>query len=312
MTHAEIVLDRVPFSLVPLDPRWPRALADLADPPKQLWIAGELPALTHAVAIVGTRRADEDAKSFAYELGWRMASAGRVVISGGAAGIDGAAHRGALDAGGLTVAVLATGLKQAFPAAHAGMFAEISRSGALICEQLSRASAAPRWIFLKRNRLVAALASAVVIVQAPVRSGALATARIANSLKRRVFSVPAAPWDPRGSGCLQLLAAGAEICTSAADILSLGRSGVAQGGLPVDDSGSNPNDHDGLPESAQALLRRLRRQASHPDQICTALDMPAAEVQEALLTLVLEGLCRRRADGTYEATAARERVRLKV
>jgi DNA processing protein len=302
MTRARILLDQPPRVMLPTDSDWPLRLSELRDPPEQLHIAGQLPQLTRAVAIVGTRFADEDARSFARDLGQQLAAAGWTVVSGGAAGIDAAAHRGALDAGGVTVAVLATGLERAFPSENAGLFAQIARSGALVSESSGRAASGEGWVFLKRNRLVAALASAVVIVQAPARSGARSTARWAKELKRRVFAVPAAPWDPRGTGCLELLSAGAEICTSASDVLSLSPTDAGQTRLPFDNSCKKLNDHEGLPPSVQALWRWLRGRPSHPDQISTALDMPVAEVQEALLTLVLLGRSRQRVDGTYEAT----------
>jgi DNA processing protein len=303
MTRARILLDTPPRVMLPTDSDWPVQLSELRDPPEQLHIAGRLPRLARAVAIVGTRFVDEDARSFARDLGQQLAAAGWIVVSGGAAGIDAAAHRGALDAGGITVAVLATGLERAFPSENAGLFAHIARSGALVSEFSGHGTSGQGWVFLKRNRLVAALASAVVIVQAPARSGALSTARWAKDMKRRVFAVPAAPWDPRGTGCLELLSAGAEICTSAADVLSLSPTDAGQQTrLPFDNSCKKLNDHEALPASARALWRWLRGRPSHPDQISTALDMPAAEVQEALLTLVLLGRCRQRVDGTYEAT----------
>jgi DNA processing protein len=302
MPDARIALDHPPQLLLPSDARWPAQLAELRQPPARLHVAGELPELTRAVAVVGTRFVDEDARAFARKLGRQLAAAGCVVVSGGAAGIDAAAHQGALDAGGATVAVLATGVLQAFPAENAQLFAQIARSGALLSEFEGPGSPRAGWVFLKRNRLVAALAPAVVIVQAPARSGALSTARWAKLLKRRLFAVPAAPWDVRGTGCLQLLLEGAEICTSAADVLSLNTADTAQTRLPFEDSDLNLNDHGALPATARAIRRWLQGRPGHPDQISTALDMPAAEVQEALLILLLGGLARQRGDGTYEAT----------
>lgn len=287
-------------ALVPGTPGWPQALADLPDCPERLFLAGSLPAASHRVAIVGTRYADEDGLAFARKLARELAGAGALIISGGAAGIDSAAHLGALDAGGKTVAVLATGLVDAYPRNNAKLFATIAASGALVCE--TDRPARDGWIFLRRNRLIAALAQTVVVVQAPQRSGALATARLARKLKRRVFAVPSAPWNPRGTGCLQLLRGGAEICSSAADILSLPTRGLGEPSkrsqIPVKDA----NDLNSLGPGARAVLRQLRWGACHPDGIATALDMKAAEVQEALLTLVLCGLCRQRADGNYVAS----------
>ena len=301
LMSARILLNEAPRRLVAGSSEWPRSLADLADPPAQLFVAGRLPPLAHAVAIVGTRHADEDACRFTRQLARELASAGAVIISGGAAGIDGEAHLGALEAGGQTVAILALGLRHAYPAHHAPLFAQIARSGALLCETDTKPVPAGRHLFLHRNRLIAALASAVVVVQAPYKSGALSTAREARRLKRHMFAVPAAPWDLRGTGCLQLLRTGTEVCTSAADILSVAglghRAQTRRGREPE----QTTNEINGLAVEVRKVWRVVGKGAVHPDQISATLDMPVAEVQEALLTLTLLGLCRQRMDGTYSA-----------
>jgi DNA processing protein len=303
---ARIPLAAAPHRLEPTDPGWPGGLSDLPQPPAALQIAGTLPHLTDAVAIVGTRYADEDAMEFTGQLARQLAAAGRVVISGGAHGIDAAAHAGALAAGAPTIAVLATGLERAYPARHAPLFAKIARSGALICEVTCKEDRGA-WIFLRRNRLVAAMASAVVVVQAPARSGALSTADWAKRLKRRLFAVPGRPQDPRSTGCLELLRGGAEICTSAADILSLAPSAKAKRSRQALDLERNCSDDARLSAEARAVWECLRGRTWHPDQISLALDMPANEVQEALLSLMLSGLCRRRDDGSYATTVTKRR-----
>jgi DNA processing protein len=302
---ARIPLNEVPRRLVTGSPQWPHGLNGLREPPAQLYALGELPPLDHAIAIVGTRYASDDACRFARELARELAAAGAVIVSGGAAGIDGEAHRGALEAGGRTVAILATGLRDAYPAQHASLFAQIARSGVLLCESEGKPPGAGGYLFLRRNRLIAALARAVVVVQAPYKSGALSTAHEAKILKRQVFAVPAAPWDIRGTGCLELLRTGTEICSSARDILSVaglgsrGRSGQAR--RPINKN----NEIKGLAAQVRSVWRQVQLGAVHPDQISATLDMPAAEVQEALLTLLLRGLCRQRADGTYMVASGR-------
>ncbi|MET0389605.1 MAG: DNA-processing protein DprA [Polyangiales bacterium] len=278
---------------------WPRALNDLAAPPAQLHVAGILPdPAAPAIAIVGTRFASDDALRFARQLGRDLADAGVVVVSGGAAGIDAAAHAGALERGGRTVAVLATGLVEAYPHQHAPLFERIAQQGALVSESEHKLGGA-RWSFLRRNRLIAALSASVVVVQAPSRSGALSTARWGRTLGRKVWAVPSSPWDEHGRGCVELLRSGAEICTSAVDLLSVApaRSGVAA--RRGSKSAKQSKDSDGLEAPVRRVWQKVRRGASHPDAIGAALDMPAAEVQEALLSLVLLGLCRRRSDGCY-------------
>lgn len=301
---ARILLNEAPRRLDRQSPHWPAALSELREPPAELFAAGVLPALEHAVAIVGTRYADEEARAFARRLARELACAGAVIISGGAAGIDGEAHWGALEGGGKTIAILATGLRDAYPAHHAPLFAQIARSGTLLCESERKPVGAGGYLFLRRNRLIAALARAVVVVQAPYKSGALSTAREAKILKRRVFAVPAAPWDIRGTGCLELLRTGTEICSSAGDILSVAGLGPQVSAGRARKPGTKNNEIKGLAATVRSVWRKVREGAVHPDQISATLDMPVAEVQEALLTLLLRGLCRQRADGTYVASGS--------
>jgi len=296
---------RVPLTLRPGDARWPGGILGLPprDRPDQLFVAGSLPNLEGAVAIVGTRSPDEDALAFARELGAGLALSGRAVISGGAYGIDSAAHRGCLDAGGSTVAVLATGLKRAYPTDHDVLFDVIATQGALVCEDVDPD---PKQLygsaFLWRNRLIAALAEAVVVVQAPLRSGALSTARWGQRLKKRVYVVPSTPWHPRGRGCLDLLRSGAQICTSLSDVLSLPASAARPGAGTRSRRLKEPNHDEGLSAASRALWQLLRRGPRYPDELSVCLDMPAARVQEGLLSLQLMGRIRRRVDGTYEKT----------
>jgi DNA processing protein len=292
-----------PSALYPNDPAWPTGLRDLRpqDQPAQLHIAGALPNLERAVAVVGTRHPSDDALTFARELGTALGIAGRVVISGGAHGIDSAAHRGCLDSGGSTVAVLATGLKRAYPSDHAILFNVVAAHGAIVCEEPDPSGVLAA-SFLWRNRLIAALAETIVVVQAPARSGALSTARWAQKLGRRLFAVPSPPWEVRGRGCLDLLRSGAQVCTSAMDVLSLPASGAGPGSRKCARRVKQRNDDEGLSESARDLWRLLRRGPRYPDELSVCLDMPAARVQEGLLSLQLRGRIRRRLDGTYERT----------
>lgn len=300
--RARIVL---PGPIVPIgrgQAAWPTRLDDLRDAsPSAIYVGGELPALAGAVAVVGSRYADRDAIAFTHKLSGELALAGRVVVSGGADGVDAAAHEGCLAAGGPTVAVLATGLMRAYPAHRAPLFGEIARVGALVCESVSP-SRVGAWSFLRRNRLIAALAECVIVVQAPARSGALSTARWAKSLKRRLFVVPSAPWDTRGEGGLALLRSGAQICTSVTDVLSLPARPAEQARLPGVGQRSKFKDDEGLLEPMRSLWRALVGGPKHPDELGVSLDMPAARVQEGLLTLILMGRSRRCADGSYENT----------
>ncbi len=211
--------------------RHPRGLASLSDPPDSLFATAELPEGL-AVAIVGTRAADPEHLRFAANLAADLAGAGIVVVSGGAIGIDAAAHRGALDAQGKTVAVLATGFRRTYPPEHDALFARIAAEGVLVCEHAHVAPHPGR--FLERNRLVAAMSDAVVVVQAPLRSGALSTATLARRLGRLVFAVPSVPWDARSAGSTALLTQpGTLACTHASDVIRVLDATIPMPGNPT-------------------------------------------------------------------------------
>ena len=289
-----------PCALAPGAPLYPRSLLDLAEPPDPLRTLGKLPPLGgSAIAIVGTRHPSDAARSFAYDLAFEIAQAGQTIVSGGALGIDGAAHRAAIDAGGVTVAVLPAGFRRPYPPQHVGLFAEILRSGGAVVSEGQESWAPHPGLFLRRNRLIAALANATVVVQAPARSGALSTARAAMLLKRKLFCVPGSPWDVRAEGTLALLRRGGEICTSARDVLSvrpLPRRDSARLGPKL---AQDPTNFSKLGEDAEKLFRYLHLEPAHPDRIARELDRPTERVQELLLTFELGGLVRRRTDGSY-------------
>lgn len=270
---------------------WPAGLDDLPDAPSRIRVAGRLPPIAAAVAIVGTRHADVEALAFARALACDLASAGATVISGGARGVDRAAHEGALDAGRPTVAVLATGFDLAYPSGHAALFATIADTGALVTEASDGTPPLPP-LFLQRNRLIAALAETVVVVQAPARSGALSTAAWARRLGRRLFAVPGAPWDPRAEGCLWLLRRGAQVCTSASDVLSVRPAPAAGAPAPRSRKRNNSPDIAMLDEDGQIVLNALGSRGRHPDELASSLGLAVARVQGILLALELSGFVR--------------------
>lgn len=281
-------------------------LLDLPDSPTPLRGVGALRAVTTpAIAVVGTRHASDEALEFTHRLAVELAQAGVCVVSGGALGIDGAAHRGALHGGGPTVVVMANGLRKAYPAEHAPLFAEVLAQGGAIVTEAENHWAPHPGLFLRRNRLIAALSEATVVVEAPRRSGALSTARWAMQLNRQVFCVPGRPWEARAQGCLQLLRKGGVICTSARDVLSVRPSHCPERAHIGAVSMGRSADFKELGGELGCLFRCLRQQAAHPDRIARELDIPANRVQEHLLSLELSGLVRRRTDGSYCAVTDR-------
>lgn len=197
---------------------FPTAIGDLEDPPSRLWVRGRLPE-GPSVAIVGTRRADLAAIAFARSLARDLAGAGFTIVSGGADGIDAAAHEGAVAAGGRTVVVLPTPVARPYPAHRRAFFEHALTMGGAWLSERAPSEPSSTWHFLSRNRLIAALGDATVVVQAPVRSGALSTARAARALGRPLFAVPASPWDARSAGSARLLGEGAIPCTEPDDVM---------------------------------------------------------------------------------------------
>jgi DNA processing protein len=205
--------------LVEGGPGYPRLLSQIADPPGVLFVRGGLePCDALAVAIVGSRHATAYGRRVAHQLAGGLARAGYTVVSGLARGIDHAAHRGALDAGGRTLAVLGSGVLEIYPPEHADLALEVARQGAVISEA-PPLSSPQAGAFPSRNRIVAGLTLGTVVVEAADRSGALITARLAGEQGREVFAVPG-PIDSRTSrGCHRLIRDGAKLVETVDDVL---------------------------------------------------------------------------------------------
>jgi DNA processing protein len=264
-------------------------------------VRGALPSLARAVAIVGTRRPDAAGARFAHRLGAELAEAGWVIVSGGALGIDTEAHLGALEVGGPTVAVLATGLSRLYPAANRPLFARIAASGALLSEH-DDLGTVHKGDFLARNRLVAAIARVVIVVQAPIRSGALSTAAHARRLGRTLFAVPHSPWDPRGEGCLTLLAAGARVCNGSSDVLSLSAPEGEQLPRPNPRRPAKAPNYQELDEDERSVVEALLGGALTADEVCECTQLSAPRAQRAILMLTLSKVIQEVGCGRYART----------
>ncbi|MGZ0710659.1 DNA-processing protein DprA (plasmid) [Coraliomargarita sp. W4R53] len=211
--------------VMPGDQQWPAGLDDLGDhSPLCLWVRGDTERLVSSrpqVAIVGARAATSYGEHVALELAADLVSTDITIISGGAYGIDGAAHRAALSAGGTTIALLAGGVDRAYPAGHTQLLERIAQTGALASE-VPPGSTPTKWRFLQRNRLIAAMATVTVVVEAGWRSGSLNTAGHAAELARPIGAVPGPITSAASSGCHRLLQEfGAYCVTSGADVRSM-------------------------------------------------------------------------------------------
>jgi DNA processing protein len=267
----------------------PPLLRAIHDPPKRVYLRGhgdaELLSRT-AVAIVGARACSPYGKQVARMVGRELAAAGIVVVSGLARGIDGEAHRGALEAGGHTVAVLGCGIDRDYPVEHAWLARQIAERSLLASEYEPGIDPAP-WRFPARNRIVAGLCAATIVVEARERSGALITADFALEEGREVFAVPGEITSRLSDGTNALLRLGATPLTSAADVLD--SLGVAQPERAVPQ----------LSDEAASVLERLPASA---DELVRSSGRPAGVVAAALAELELAGLAAE-GEGIYRALA---------
>ncbi len=254
------------------DPSYPERLRVLSDPPPTLDVAGRLPsAAAEAVAIVGSRRASEDGRRRARGLARALASQGLVVVSGGALGIDAEAHFGALEAGGPTVVVLPTPVASPHPIRHRPLFESIlARGGALISEQLEPVRG--RSSFRARNRIIAALADLVVVVEAAARSGTRYTVEAAETQGKPVVFMPLA----------HAPASATRVCDVAEVLELLGRPRPAA-----------------TPPAAD-LVGQVHRGPLTADELAACLNQPIAAVLRQLAELEIEGTVRKTSGGRYE------------
>ena len=205
--------------LTPADADYPVRLLEIAQHPLALYVKGEVSALSRpSIAIVGTRRATVYGTDQAGRLGYELAKSGWMVLSGLALGIDGEAHRGALNAGGVTVGVLGSGLDRFYPEQNRELAREMVKAGGAVVTQFPFGREPDRETFPIRNHVVAALAGGVLAVECPLKSGTLITTSLAADLGRTVMAVPSRVDSRMGAGCLQLIRDGAVLIRNAADV----------------------------------------------------------------------------------------------
>lgn len=281
---------------------YPAPLRDLADAPPVLWARGEVGLLSRdMVAVVGARSASSLGLRMARRLSDGISTAGVVVVSGLARGIDAAAHEAALEGG--TVAVMAGGIDVIYPEENAALFARIAMQGCLLSEQPPGMQPQTRH-FPLRNRIISGLSRAVVVVEAASRSGSLITARDALDQGREVMAVPGHPFDARAAGCNQLIRDGAVLVRGPSDVLEvLGLQHRARAEPPEAPApvlpGPVPQARP-LPDAAalhRQILDRLGPSPSAEDQLIRDLAMPPATMAAALLTLELDGQILRQPGG---------------
>jgi DNA processing protein len=273
------------------DGRFPERLRAIFDPPPALFLRGSgEPDLLgrRAVAVVGARSCSPYGAQVARMLGRELAAAGLLVVSGLARGIDGEAHRGALEAGGATVGVLGCGIDRDYPAVNATLSRRMEEEGLVVSEYEPGVEPAP-WRFPARNRIIAGLCEAVVVVEARERSGALITADFALEEGREVFSVPGEITSALSAGTNALLKLGATPLTGVEDVLNA---------LGIDRA--TPRGRPDVSETAERVLALVRDGPAAPDELTIRASLDAGSISVALTELELAGLVSS-ADGIYRA-----------
>ena len=273
------------------DPEYPRLLLEIADPPFALFASGSLDRLRlPAVSVVGSREATRYGRDVATRLGGELSAAGVAVVSGFARGVDAAAHEAALQGPGGTVAVLGCGIDVDYPREHRRLRERIAGAGGLFLSEHPPGEEPRPQNFPIRNRIIAGLASGVVVVEASRRSGSLITARLAADFGRDVFAVPGSIFSETSSGTHALLRDGAILCTGVEDVLtelfpSIGAlGGIERGAVAHGDASA-------LSTEARRLLETIARdEPVSADELARTLDLPAAAVLAGLFELEGAGL----------------------
>lgn len=265
------------------DPAYPALLLEIPDPPLLLWVRGNPELLAQRqVGIVGSRNATLAARRHAQDLGRELSQGGLVITSGGAAGIDGCAHQGALQGSGQTIAVLGCGVDVVYPKNHRSLFEQIAVQGALVSEHPLGTQPKPGH-FPRRNRIISGLSEALVVVEAAERSGSLITAEHALEQGREVYALPGDIGNPNAAGCHRLIQDGAGLLSSAQHLLQELSPG---GDYCVPTPGRADAD---LPEQQQTLLTLLSSEPQALETLSQQLGCSSQSLLEPLLELELGG-----------------------
>ncbi|MBE9222815.1 DNA-protecting protein DprA [Cyanobacterium stanieri LEGE 03274] len=303
-------IQKNPFFWCPNDNLYPHLLSEIPSPPTILYYKGKVVekennGITPMIGIVGTRKPTEHGRRWTYNISKALAQQGFIIVSGLAEGIDTVAHRACLDVGGRTIAVLGNGLDRAYPLSNRDLMAEIAEKG-LILTEYAHGSRPERGNFPARNRIVAGLCRAVLVMEAPEKSGALITAHYATEFNRDVYTLPNTPDNFRARGCLRLIHKGAEIIVTTEELLSSlgaipnldqpeqlslftengqGFRNDTKTGIPTLAKPEEPN----LTPPLSIVYGAIAPEPTSLDTIVITTKMPMAQVSGILLQLELDG-----------------------
>jgi DNA processing protein len=285
------------------DADYPRLLLETPDPPLLLYLSGRRSLLKAPLplAVVGSRNPTPQGAALARDFARSLAQSGVCVVSGLALGVDGAAHQGALDAGGDSVAVVGTGLDRVYPGAHRDLAHRLAQHGLLVSEFALGTSPSPS-NFPKRNRIIAGLSKGTLVVEAALASGSLITARQAAEMGREVFAIPGSIHAPQSRGCHALIRQGAKLVESAQDVLE--ELDASTPGVPVQPLTATAECPlaDGE-EAGSGVLQAMGYDPVGLDALQARTGLDTARLQASLLELELEGLVARMPGGLFQRQA---------
>jgi DNA processing protein len=272
------------------NPLYPTQLKEIHDPPPILFITGDPEVLsTPQLAVVGSRNPSASGKENAREFSYHLASSGITITSGLAIGIDGACHNGALEAGGLTIAVTGTGLDRVYPASQHRLAHDIAESGVLVSE-FPPGTEARAGNFPRRNRIISGLSLGTLVIEAAQKSGSLITARLASEQGREVFAIPGSIHNPLARGCHSLIRQGAKLVETAGDVLEeLAPLIGSLNTLPETEQIDSPPSENILAPEYQKLLECMGFDPVQADLLIERSGLTPEEVSSMLILLELEG-----------------------
>jgi DNA processing protein len=288
------------------DPAYPKHLLNINAPPPVLYVMGDPEVLSHpGIGIVGSRNPTPSGREIAFDFARELAGYGLCITSGLAMGIDTAAHKGALKADGITIAVAATGLDRVYPSSNRGLAHQIVEQGALISE-FPIGTEVRAGHFPRRNRIISGLSLGTLVVEAALRSGSLITARLAMEQGREVFAIPGSINNPLARGCHQLLREGARLVESAADILEELAGRISLSSTPQTPEKAAQTKPDELNPDHAHLLEKMGFDPISIDQLVQYCGLTAEEVSSMLLIMELEGRVAALPGGFYQRLKPRE------
>lgn len=269
------------------DEEYPQSLKNIYDPPPFLYVRGKLKREDcNAIAIVGSRRASDYGLRAANDISRELAEAGLTIVSGMAAGIDSAAHRGALAAKGRTIAILGCGADVCYPAENRRLYEQIAQTGAIVSEY-APGTEPDSYHFPARNRIISGLARAILVVEAGPKSGSLITARLALEQGRDVFAVPGSIYSYKTKGANQLIRSGAALVESGRDIVET--LGMSTASTPERLPALDPEE---LAPEPRRVYDQLKAEPVHIDRLICETSLSSSRVSAALLELELSGFIR--------------------